>query len=134
MNRSDRPSALVVEDEFLIAQEMVAELRAQGFEDVQTASSLAEGEACLRKRTFAFAILDVNLGSELVFPLAEKLSRKHVPFVFCTAMSKRDMPAKWSRFPALSKPFDGATLAALMPIAAAAPQRARRTLAERRPA
>ncbi len=29
------------------------------------------------------AVLDINLGDEAAFPLAEELTRRHIPFVFC---------------------------------------------------
>lgn len=119
MNEKGEMNVLVVEDDFLIAQEIVDELHAMGIEKVQLAASLAQGEECLRNNKFDFAILDVNLGSGLVFPLAEKLARKHVPFIFCTAAAARDMPAKWSRFPTLRKPFDRAGLSELMPMLSA---------------
>ncbi|MBN9009153.1 MAG: response regulator [Rhizobiales bacterium] len=115
MSLSEKMDVLVVEDDFLIAQEIADELHAMGIDKVQLAASVSQGERCLRKNKFAFAILDVNLGSDLVFPLAEKLSRKEIPFIFCTAAAARDMPAKWARFPTLHKPFDRESLAELMP-------------------
>ena len=30
------------------------------------------------------AILDINLGGEMVFPLADLLRERHIPFVFAT--------------------------------------------------
>lgn len=134
MNESRKMNVLVVEDDFLIAQEIVDELHAMGIEKVELAATLSQGEECLRKNKFGLAILDVNLGSDLVFPLAEKLSRKHVPFIFCTAISARDMPAKWSRFPTLQKPFDKANLAELIPMLFARNAGAATNIAEPRPA
>jgi CheY-like chemotaxis protein len=76
---------LIVEDETLQAlalAEMVAKLGgsvagiANRFEDAMQA---AHGEA------FDCAILDVNLGGTLSFPIADRLQQRGVPILFCTA-------------------------------------------------
>lgn len=57
------------------------------------------------------ALLDVNLGGERSFPLAEVLSGKDVPFVFTTGYDDAGMPEAWRGRPALRKPFTMAEMA-----------------------
>ena len=51
------------------------------------------------------ALLDVNLGRQQSFPLAEILRDKGVPFVFTTGYDDSGIPSEWRDRPALRKPF-----------------------------
>ncbi|MGH6986489.1 MAG: response regulator [Caulobacteraceae bacterium] len=106
---------LVVEDEFFLAQEMSASLRALGAEVVGPLPShraaLAELNGGARVDA---AVLDVNLGVGSVFPLAQALRERHVPFVLSTgygqgALEAYGAVARWQ------KPFDSDALARALP-------------------
>ncbi|MGH6993387.1 MAG: response regulator [Caulobacteraceae bacterium] len=106
---------LVVEDEYFLAQEMSASLRALGAEVVGPLPSHREALAQLNAgvRVDA-AVLDVNLGVGSVFPLAQALREKHVPFVLSTgygqgALEAYGSVARWQ------KPFDSDALARAIP-------------------
>ena len=102
---------LVVEDDVLIAQWIGEELTALGFEEVFLAHDLATGLEYARTRPLLLAILDVNLGQELVYPVASALYSRGIPFFFSTALSGKDLPPQWSSHTVLSKPVDGRILA-----------------------
>jgi hypothetical protein len=60
--------------------------------------------------TFDAAVLDVNLGGDRVYPVADALSRRNVPFVFVTGYSAGVLPCEYAERPRLCKPFKMADL------------------------
>jgi len=60
------------------------------------------------------ALLDVNLGSERSFPLAEILTARGVPIVFTTGYDEAGVPEEWRSRPALRKPFMMAEMANIL--------------------
>jgi two-component system, response regulator PdtaR len=99
-------TVLVVEDDFIVAYDMQMMLEEQGARVLGPASSLTEAKALLAKERPTAAVLDVNLGGEYVFPVAEELLAKDVPFVFATAYADDDrlFPQQARGVPRLSKP------------------------------
>ena len=60
------------------------------------------------------AVLDVNLGGEKVYPVAEKLVASGVPFVFSTGYGVAGIAPDFAGFPALAKPFSTKALEAAL--------------------
>jgi DNA-binding response OmpR family regulator len=52
------------------------------------------------------AVLDVNLGQEMVYPVAEELEARNVPFIFTTGYGDRSLPDRWRVKPRLAKPYN----------------------------
>jgi DNA-binding LytR/AlgR family response regulator len=73
---------------------------------VDVAGTLARGVALAEKLAIDGAILDINLGGEKVFPVAERLAERGVPFVFCTGYGLAGVPADFAQAPTLAKPYD----------------------------
>lgn len=99
-------TVLVVEDDFIVAYDMQMLLEEQGARVLGPAASLAEAKALLAAERPTVAVLDVNLGGEYVFPLAEELLALEVPFVFATAYADDDrlFPPATRSAPRLPKP------------------------------
>lgn len=99
-------TVLVVEDDFIVAYDMQMMLEEQGARVLGPATSLAEGRQLLASERPTVAVLDVNLGGEYVFPLAEELRAREVPFVFATAYADDDrlFPEAVRSAPRLCKP------------------------------
>lgn len=76
---------LVVEDNPLLAYDLCDTLGDIGSEPIGPALNLASGFALLRTSELDAALLDIDLGGEPVWPLAEALQQKRVPFAFITA-------------------------------------------------
>jgi hypothetical protein len=51
------------------------------------------------------AVLDVHLGGQTVYPVAEVLDARQVPFVFVTALGREALPPRFCTRPHLGKPF-----------------------------
>ena len=79
---------LVVEDEFLIALDLELLLERQGWRVLGPAATVGQALRLLAGRTPAVALLDVNLGGELVTPVAEALRARGVPFVLASAYDR----------------------------------------------
>lgn len=96
----------VVEDEALVAlhlEDMLADL---GCRIVGPAMRLDRAFAMVERGVTAdVAVLDVNVAGEQVFPLAELLAEKGVPFLFATGYGRSGLPEEWHSRPILQKPY-----------------------------
>jgi two-component SAPR family response regulator len=98
---------LIVEDDYLQAQYLADLMEAQGAEAVGPVSSVDDAlSSLLRDMLPDFAILDVQLGREKVFPLVEALRTLNVPFVFTTAYPDWSLPEPYDMLPHCEKPLD----------------------------
>ena len=97
---------LVVEDQYLIASYVCRLLRRLGCEPVGPVPCLATAFVALERETPDCALLDVKLGAEQVYPLAEVLRREGVPFLFVTGYDQRKIAASFQAEMRLEKPFD----------------------------
>ena len=95
---------LVVEDEFLVSLDLEAMLRALGGEVIGPFASLDRATAVARAEALDVALLDVNVGGQLVTPVADALAERAIPFVFCTGYDAASLPAPHAAVPILMKP------------------------------
>ncbi len=96
---------LLVEDETMVSfliEEMLGQL---GATEVRHAGRLAAGLKQVDTKTPTLAILDVNIGGETVFPLAERLEALNVPFVFITGYGRDGLHGRWLDRHVLQKPL-----------------------------
>lgn len=97
---------LIVEDEALIAMLLEEMLADRNYQVVGHAADLAQGCEMARNLSFDAAILDVSLGSEEVFPVAEILRERGIPFIFTTGYGAAGLPHGWAGSPVFTKPYD----------------------------
>jgi two-component SAPR family response regulator len=76
-----------------------------GYEVVGPCARLAEAIDRAQRERLDAAILDVNLDGNPVWPVAEALAARGVPFLFATGYGETAMGEPWSDRPALAKPF-----------------------------
>jgi CheY-like chemotaxis protein len=103
---------LVVEDEMFVAMMIEDLLMDLGCEVVGPAASVAEALALAGGALLDGALLDVNLGAETVFPVAEALQRAQVPYVFVTGYGQSGLIDPHRGHPTIRKPFSPDTFAA----------------------
>ena len=99
---------LVVDDEPLIStmtEEWLSEL---GHSVVGPAHNLASAMA-LAGTDIDAAIVDVSLGKDNSYPLADALSARGVPFVLATGYGQNGIEPRYREHSTLSKPFEFAT-------------------------
>lgn len=105
-----RPRILVVEDEFLVAALLEADLAAAGCTVVGPFTNLGSAMQAVHDEAFDLAVLDVNLNGEMVYPLADVLSARAIPFVFLSGYGAQSVPEKYRPAPRIAKPYDPAVL------------------------
>jgi CheY-like chemotaxis protein len=101
---------LVVEDEFLVATLIEDMLTSAGCVVSGPIPRLPAALDAVDRGAFDAAVLDVNLGGDRVYPVADALSRRNVPFLFVTGYGTGGLPAVYAERPRLCKPFKMADL------------------------
>ena len=99
---------LVVEDEYLVAALMEDILESAGCVVAGPIPRLAQALDAANSETCDVAVLDVNLAGERVYPVADILAQRNVPFVFVTGYGV--LPGEYANRPRLCKPFKMADL------------------------
>ncbi|MFQ6551064.1 HWE histidine kinase domain-containing protein [Aestuariibius insulae] len=104
-------TALIVEDNVVLAMDMVESITRLGAEKIETAGTIESGLELLDHHEFDFAVLDMNLRGEVAFDLALRLRKEGVPFIFVTGYGSRiDVPPELEEIQILTKPVDDGTL------------------------
>jgi DNA-binding response OmpR family regulator len=102
---------LIVEDEAIVAFDLCDLLADLGAECIGPAATLDIAFGMIDREDLHCAILDVRLGRVSIYPVAERLRDKGVPWIFHTGDAdlntlKRD----WPGYPVLQKPVDAKAL------------------------
>jgi CheY-like chemotaxis protein len=107
---------LVVEDDYFIVADMVQELEASGAEVIGPIPSLEQAlERLQNVADIKGAVLDINLQGKTVYPLADELQKRGLPFVFATGYDDSNIESRFSNIPRFMKPVDvGAVAQALL--------------------
>ena len=96
---------LVVEDDFFLAEDLRQELVSRGAEVLGPVSSVSDAlDLLATDAPPAAAVLDVKLGDKLVYPVADALEQRSIPFLFATAYSQWELPAAYAHVPHCEKP------------------------------
>ena len=90
---------LLVEDEPLVAMMMEDALAKLGFTVVGPFARLSDATAAAGAGGFDAAVLDVNIGGELVFPLARILADSDTPLVFITGYGPERIDQRFAGVP-----------------------------------
>ena len=101
---------MIVEDEALVAMVVAESLTELGYSVVGPYSRASAAMAAIKEDEIDVAILDVNLGGELVYPLAEALTMRAVPFIFVTGYGAESIDRRFANVPILQKPIERQTL------------------------
>jgi CheY-like chemotaxis protein len=95
----------VVEDETLVAillEDMLMEL---GCQVVWTAHRVGKALDLVAQSTPEAGVLDVNIAGDEVYPVAQALADRNIPFVFTTGYGTRGLSGVWRDRPIVQKPF-----------------------------
>lgn len=104
---------LCLEDEALLAMLLEDSLVDQGCTCLM-AHDVATAMAIVERGGFDVAVLDVNVGGELSFPVAQALLARGIPLLFTTGYGSADMPAEMQGCAMLPKPYDPERLVAAL--------------------
>lgn len=103
---------LVVEDDFVVAEETAYGLERYGATVMGPALTVREALGLLEAEGAPdFAVLDVNLGGERVYPVAEALRASSTRFVFATGYAAELIDPRFAGAPVCEKPVSARRLA-----------------------
>lgn len=105
---------LVVEDEMMVSMLIEDMLTDLGCIVVGPAARLDEAIALTENERIDCAVLDVNLGGQPIFPLADILRAKGAPFAFATGYGDAGLRDVDKGSPVLQKPFRETDLARIL--------------------
>lgn len=99
------PRILLLDDEPMISMMVQSWLAELGCEIVGPANSVRGALDLIETATFDAAILDVSLGCENCYPVADALIELGIPIAFATGQCRREIDPRFSGALILSKPF-----------------------------
>ncbi len=100
----DGMRVLVVEDQFLVAEDMRRSVVALGGEVIGPFPDLPRARAAIESQPVHLALLDVQLQRGDVFPLVDELKERKVPFILATGYDDWILPPPHREHPRLEKP------------------------------
>ena len=109
---NSKPRILVVEDELMVAMALEMVLADAGYDVVGPIGRMEQALETAAQENVDFALLDVNVRGEEVFPVANILADRGVPFTFLTGYDRSSLPAALAEAQILSKPFKARELLA----------------------
>ena len=98
----------------MIAEDVRTELERAGATVVGPVPSIHKALRLIESERIDAAVLDVNLGEEKSFPIAEALEAREVPFLFATGYNSADIPPEWQRANIVMKPLRISAVADLL--------------------
>jgi PAS domain S-box-containing protein len=114
--RVDRPSvsapplsgnlALIVEDEPMVSMMLTDMLAAFGHAIDGPYSRLSDAMSAAAHNQLHVGILDINVGGEKTYALADLLTNRKIPFVFVTGYSADRIDPRFIHVPVLQKPIE----------------------------
>ena len=97
---------MIVEDEALVAMVLEDQLADLGLSIVATCPTVTEAIAAIDEKAPDSAILDVNLGGQFVYPVADRLLERGIPFVFVTGYGPESVDRRYASVRVLEKPVE----------------------------
>jgi CheY-like chemotaxis protein len=101
---------LIVEDDPLLRLDLEDTILRLGVKSVRSAANAALALQMIADREPNLALLDVGLGREKSFTIAERLAALGIPFVFVTGYGASNVPDAFADHPRLTKPCSTETL------------------------
>lgn len=106
---------LIAEDEYLLADDLRDELSQLGADVLGPVPSVDEAATLIRAQTkIDAAVLDINLRGKMVFPIADLLKERGIPFLFATGYDEWAVPDRFADIMRVEKPLKAYRIADLV--------------------
>ena len=106
---------LVVEDDYLLAESLNDLLVEAGVYVLGPVGNVPEALSLVASgQTIDGALLDVNVRGQPVFPVADALLERGVPFSFCSGYDRYTLPPRFAHLSYCMKPYTPRTITALL--------------------
>lgn len=96
---------LVVEDELLVSMLVEEILSDNGCQVVGPFTNVPEALLAAQREEVDLAVLDVNLRGTKVYPVAEILADRGIPFILISGYGRNAVPSNHPEWQVCSKPF-----------------------------
>ena len=97
---------LVVEDEYILADDLKKELEVHGAKVVGPIGNLGAAQDQVSRDGFDVAVIDVKLGNKLAWSIADELMQQKFPFCFVTGYGAEVIPERFRHILRWEKPCD----------------------------
>lgn len=97
---------LVVEDEYVLADDLAGALGSAGAIVIGPVGSMTKAFDLIARELLDGAILDINLRGEMAFAVADRLIARAVPLVFATGYDSTVIPDRFDHVVRCEKPVD----------------------------
>ena len=112
---SDFRCVLIVEDNYIIAKQVIKWFQDFGFQETDAVASVEEALSCLENKKYAFCLLDVDLRGTMSEPVADRLTELQIPYIFSSGYGSEGAEiCDQYDVPFLTKPTDVESLRDLM--------------------
>ena len=97
---------LIVEDEFLLADDLTRAVNKVGGRTIGPAKSVSHAQELIAKENPDAAILDINLRGELACEFVEQLTARRLPCLIVSGYGEDALPESLRNVPRLEKPVN----------------------------
>lgn len=105
---------LIIEDVGMVAMALKSLLEELGCVVVDTAARLHKAEELARHENLDGVLLDLNLGGQFAYPVADILRERDIPFIIMSGYDTGQLPPSLAGAPYMQKPFERRALAAMI--------------------
>lgn len=105
MSQERKRRILIVEDQAMVSMILEDILLDLGDEIVGPAARLDHALTLALQEDIDIGILDINVDGLVVFPVADVLRYRGIPFIFSTGYDANALPLRFQGCPTLFKPF-----------------------------
>ena len=106
---------LIVEDDYFVAADLAEALQELGAIVLGPSGSVKDALRQISSDGAPdAAVLDINLGQEKAYPIADALLARRIPFIFTTGYSGDALPVQYGKIPRCQKPVQMAAVARLL--------------------
>ncbi len=95
----------IVEDEVLVGMVLEDMLDMLGHKVVANCANLPDADGIVSAGDYDLAIIDVHVGGDPVFPLADRILAAGKPLIFATGSSSGSLPERFRNERVLEKPY-----------------------------
>jgi DNA-binding NtrC family response regulator len=114
MGDGTRCRVLFVEDEAMVSMLIEDMLLDLGVEVIGPATKIDQALSLAREAEIEAAVLDINIGGQHTFSVADILQARGIPVIFATGYGSSALPERFRSTPILHKPFDSHSFAKLV--------------------
>jgi CheY-like chemotaxis protein len=101
---------LMIEDEYLVAEEIRSCLNTGGFSQVEHAATESEALKHISDAGWDAAVVDANLDGRSIDAVADALFERGIPFIVVTGYARKNLPERLGSVTVVDKPFRSKTL------------------------